>query len=31
MKFPIMESSLILIVISNGPKYSPQDPVFKYP
>ena len=31
MKFLIVEPSPLLILIPLGPKYSPQDPVFKYP
>ena len=31
MKFLIVEPSPLPILIPLGPKYSPQDPVFKYP
>ena len=31
MKFLIVKSSPLPIPIPLGPKYSPQDPVFKYP
>ena len=31
MKFLIVKPSPLPILISLGPKYSPQDPVFKYP
>ena len=31
MKFLIVEPSPLPIIIPLGPKYSPQDPVFKYP
>ena len=31
MKFLIVEPSPLPILIPHGPKYSPQDPVFKYP
>ena len=31
MKFLIVEPSLLPILIPLAPKYSPQDPVFKYP
>ena len=31
MEFLIVEPSPLLILIPLGPKYSPQDPVFKYP
>ena len=31
MKFLIVEPSPLPILIRLGPKYSPQDPVFKYP
>ena len=30
-EFPNLEPSPILILIRLGPKYSPHDPVFKYP
>ena len=31
MKFSIVDSSALLILIPIGSKYSTQDPVFKYP
>ena len=31
MKIPVVKSSPLPVLIPLGPKYSPQDPVFKYP